>query len=1070
MSELESYAKAIAKKLKPAMDRADEPKTQRDIYGVAQVSSSGAGVLMDGASSAVRCHFGVNCLNGDRVVCHIVNHSVYVIANLTNPNLSTAEAVTHAKSNPNSVVVQNVVLSDSTLQDVALHGFYATDGTIAHTFIKGSDIDGSTFANGSISGTAIDSSTFSDGQISGTKINASTFTDGQISGTKINASTFTDGQISGTKIDASTFTDGQISGAKIDASTIADGTISGTAIDTSTFTDGSISGSVIDSSTLTNIPFAEIDVVDANSITAQDFTSTIGYIGALESDNINASDIIADHATISSLGVTYATINELHSGYAEIDLANVNNAWITNGVIANEAVADSQIASVSANKLTAGTIDAAKINVANLNAKNLIVEKINGQPVLGGLELVSPSSSGYSSKNPSTEGWYEMVNGSFVLSSDTEVDDSNAYYRSGTATRLYDQDYIDGLESDLNDRIDGAIETFTADAVPTLSNYPASDWTSSDYASHVGDVCYVLNPQAQANGYCYRFAYDTTNEVYEWVLIKDSDVTAALQRLVDAEGDISGLQSFQTSTQTWITNTDTEIGSLQSAQTSLTTRVTNAENALETKVDTTTFNSVSNTVDSHTQTIQSMSTTVQTASTNASNALTAANTAANAAAANAASITTLSNNYNTLVDTVDEHTQKVGEFTAQIYGYYALSTTAAGTAAKTATIDPAVDNWSLVDGVSVAVKFENANTASTPTLSVNGTTATPIKNASGEALVASEYQWSAGDLKVFTYDEENEYWILTDGSAMQRLSSAESMIRQNSEGITLRVTKTEFDASSATLSDLENYVRGYEYVLTEDTVAKADVDYYTVVYTQVDNLSAGDPVEGLYVLSGGSYVLTSDTVAQAGTTYYSVSYEPFAVTVGSTSVVGKYITQPLSGNIAAQFDDMQSNWKAKANEQDETIRGLTTQVSTIEQSASEISSKVTTLESGFGTYFKQDGDSFSFVFKSAIDENKEALELLNQYITIKGSTMTLGSSDHPVCAQLSERGLSFYPVKDKEPDTGNPIASLVVEGTGASAQGVLVIHRAVIVNELRLGDWVWMPRPNGNLTLKWIGV
>ena len=35
--------------------------------------------------------------------------------------------------------------------------------------------------------------------------------------------------------------------------------------------------------------------------------------------------------------------------------------------------------------------------------------------------------------------------------------------------------------------------------------------------------------------------------------------------------------------------------------------------------------------------------------------------------------------------------------------------------------------------------------------------------------------------------------------------------------------------------------------------------------------------------------------------------------------------------------------------------------------------------------------------------------------------------------------------------------------------GVLVIHRAVVVNELRLGDWAWMPRGNGNLSLKWIG-
>lgn len=434
-----------------------------------------------------------------------------------------------------------------------------------------------------------------------------------------------------------------------------------------------------------------IQDLEAENISASDIVSDHADIASLDSHYAHITDGVIDNATIG-----HANVNGLSANYADIGLANVDTAAIDHGVIrdasitsakigdaqittakiqdaavtsakigsaavgtaqiqqaaittaliADEAVGDSKIASVSANKLTAGTIDAGKINVANLNAKNLIVEKINGQPVLGGMELVSPNSTGYSSKNPVNEGWYELVNGSFVLSSDTEVDDSKAYYRSGTATRLYDQDYINALETSLGDRIDGAIETFTADAVPTLSNYPASDWTSSDYASHVGDVCYVLNPQAQANGYCYRFAYDTTNEVYEWVLIKDSDVTAALQRLVDAEGDISGLQSFQTSTQTWITNTDTEIGSLQSAQTSLTTRVTNAENAIETKVDTQTFNSVSNTVDSHTQTIQSMSTTVQTASANASNALTAANNAVQTA--NDVPIVTLSSTNGTV--------------------------------------------------------------------------------------------------------------------------------------------------------------------------------------------------------------------------------------------------------------------------------------------------------------------------------------------------------------------------------------------------------------------------------------
>lgn len=415
----------------------------------------------------------------------------------------------------------------------------------------------------------------------------------------------------------------------------------------------------VNSEVITNL---QAETAKVQNLSAENLEATVGFIEDLTAGSIQATDIIADHAEVSNLdanyahitdgvidnaSIGYADVEDLDAHYAQIDLANIaagtiqtamigdaqittakiGQAAITTALIADEAVGDSKIATVSANKLTAGTIDASKINVANLNAKNLIVEKINGQPVLGGLELVPSSSTGYSSKNPSTEGWYEMVNGSFVLSQDTEVDDSKAYYRSGTATRLYDQDYIDALETSLGDRIDGAIETFTSEAIPTLSNYPAADWTSGDYADHVGDVCYVVNPDSEADGYCYRFAYDSTSETYGWVLIKDSDVTAALQRLLDAEGDISGLQSFQSDTQTWITNTDTELGSLQSAQTSLETRMTTAEGTLQTKVDTTTFNSVSNTVDSHTQTIQSMSTTVTTASNNASSALTAANNA-----------------------------------------------------------------------------------------------------------------------------------------------------------------------------------------------------------------------------------------------------------------------------------------------------------------------------------------------------------------------------------------------------------------------------------------------------------
>lgn len=362
-----------------------------------------------------------------------------------------------------------------------------------------------------------------------------------------------------------------------------------------------------------------IDDLTANNITTEKISATTGYIDDLTASNITTEDIIADHASIEDLDanyahisngvidnatIGYADVNQLDANYAKINLENVNNSWITNGVIKNAAITDAQIIGVSANKLTAGTIDASKINVTNLNTDNLQVKKINGQPVLGGYLAVDSSASGYDQSDPSALGWYEIVNGNYVLSSDTTPNSNKAYYIHTASVALYDQTYINSMESDLNDRIDGAIETWTGSAVPTLNNYPASSWTTDDAkSSHVGDIYYVINASQSADGYCYRFAYDSTSDEFVWVLIKDSDVTAALSRLVTAEGKITGLETFETETSLWIDETDEGL-------TSIRTRTTNLETAVGNKVDTSTFNTLSNTVDSNTASITALSHTV----------------------------------------------------------------------------------------------------------------------------------------------------------------------------------------------------------------------------------------------------------------------------------------------------------------------------------------------------------------------------------------------------------------------------------------------------------------------------
>lgn len=80
---------------------------------------------------------------------------------------------------------------------------------------------------------------------------------------------------------------------------------------------------------------------------------------------------------------------------------------------------------------------------------------------------------------------------------------------------------VNGSFKDLQDQIDGAIETWFYDPVPTLTNQPAVNWTTDkDKNTHLGDLYY------DGNGKAYRF--QLTGATYEWKVITDSDITKAL--------------------------------------------------------------------------------------------------------------------------------------------------------------------------------------------------------------------------------------------------------------------------------------------------------------------------------------------------------------------------------------------------------------------------------------------------------------------------------------------------------------------------------------------------------------
>lgn len=107
---------------------------------------------------------------------------------------------------------------------------------------------------------------------------------------------------------------------------------------------------------------------------------------------------------------------------------------------------------------------------------------------------------------------------------------------SSSGSKKYADDLVSNLAesvtknvNDLQNQIDGQIETFYYDYEPTLNNIPASEWnTEQEKQKHEGDLFYW-----KTKGYAYRFFKD--GDTWKWQLVQDTDVTKALQTASNAQ-------------------------------------------------------------------------------------------------------------------------------------------------------------------------------------------------------------------------------------------------------------------------------------------------------------------------------------------------------------------------------------------------------------------------------------------------------------------------------------------------------------------------------------------------------
>lgn len=430
----------------------------------------------------------------------------------------------------------------------------------------------------------------------------------------------------------------------------------------------------------------DVDTAKITYATIANLNATNANIDALKTNKLDATYADIINANVESLKAANAEITQLKANsltadiadlkYAQIDFANVKGQVVGTSLIKDGAVTNEKVQSLSANKLTAGVIDAAKITVNNLNADNITAGTINGKRI-----------------------------GTGSLSLDK------------LAEEVPTKEYLDKVQEELQGQIDGNIETFTKTEIPTLNNEPAVNWTdNATRKKHIGDICYVVNPASSADGYSYRFANTGTEQapVYEWVLIKDSDVTKALQDIININGEITGIKKFDVEISSWKTDTDSELSSLK-------TRTTSLETDMGNKVDTTTFNKVKQTVDENSSTITKMSETLS-------------------KKADSGTVTTLSNTVNSIKQTTDSNTSSISSLTTTVTKVESTANSASKTASEAKTAASKAETAASNSATNASNAASKANAAATSASNAE-------KSASNSASSASIAATSAANAK-----------------------------------------------------------------------------------------------------------------------------------------------------------------------------------------------------------------------------------------------------------------------------------------------------------------------------------
>ena len=422
---------------------------------------------------------------------------------------------------------------------------------------------------------------------------------------------------------------------------------------------------------------------------------------------------------------------------------------------------------------------------------------------------------------------------------------------------------FDGDITNLKDQIDGAIQTWFYDGIPNALTEPEVHWTTEkDRQTHLGDLYYD-----NQTGFCYR--YMNQNGVYSWKRILDTDITKALSDAAKAQTTANAKKRIFITTPTppydigdlWVQGSTGDILRCQTPKIDSQayaeddwvkaskytddTAVTNLSNTVEkTYATKSTVNQLSDRIEQTVSSVEEVRTDATAAKTTADNAKKAADDAA--AAANTAHETATA--AQTAASKAQEHatsaataasTAKANADAAQAAANKANASLADAqknledlqnradvtdeelTAAKNAVASAQAAADSANSAASKAKELANTAQSTANTAKQNAATAQSKANAAASA--ASTAQSTADTAKANAKKAQDDVNALKN-----RVTTAETSIKQNSEAIALRATKTEVTTKAdAALTSAKTYTDAQLKITSDGITSTVSKTYAT---------------------------------------------------------------------------------------------------------------------------------------------------------------------------------------------------------------------------------------------------